>query len=380
MPDLCSETDLRLFRSDLRAWFQKSSRDLPWRTTRDPYHIWLSEAMLQQTRVNQAMHYYSEFVSRYPTVFDLASAPLEDVLKTWEGLGYYARARNLHRAAGQVVSEYGGTFPADESAIRALPGVGTYTAAAVLSIAFNKPHAAVDGNVTRVLSRYFLIEQAVDATPVRRLLADLAQELLDPDHPGQFNQSVMELGATVCTPRAPSCSNCVLAPSCLARFHDVAGSLPRKRRRKPTPHYDVAVAIVSDGNGGVLVRRRPTETMLGGLWELPGGKRLEDESMEEACQRGAAKKTGFQLSVGEPLHALRHAYSHFKITLRAFEASVTSPLNDHWTGAEVRWASVDELADLPFSRASRRMLDYLVDSGHIGGHVQEDDPAPRHVL
>ena len=210
------------------------ARDLPWRRTDDPYRIWLSEVMLQQTRVDQARPYYERFVTAYPTVQALAAAPLDDVLLNWEGLGYYSRARNLHKAARKVVDVFGGQIPDTYEAIRTLPGIGPYTAAAVLSIAFGRPHAVLDGNVARVLTRVFTIHDDVKANPTRKNLQALADVLLDPVHPGRFNEAMMELGATICTPRTPSCLTCPIQRVCGAYAAETPEAFPGDQEETAT--------------------------------------------------------------------------------------------------------------------------------------------------
>jgi A/G-specific adenine glycosylase len=260
------------FSQRLLDWFAFEARDLPWRNDRSPYRVWLAEVMLQQTQVNTVVPYYERFLGRFPTVKALAAAPLEDVLKLWEGLGYYSRARNLHAAARQVVAQHGGQIPDSFEALLALPGVGRYTAGAVASIAFGQNVPAVDGNVRRVLARAFAVREDVSRSSTQRELEALAQRLLPPEQAGVFNEALMELGATVCTPRAPDCDRCPLRDLCRAHAAGEQASLPVKRPRKRTPHYDVAAAVTVGQDGRVLVAQRNADDMLGGLWEFPGGK------------------------------------------------------------------------------------------------------------
>lgn len=357
-----TEAELHAFRGDLLAWYDAAGRALPWRATSDPYRIWLSEVMLQQTRVDQAAPYYKRFVERFPTVEALSDAPLDDVLLCWEGLGYYSRARNLHRAARLVVDEFGGRVPDEEEAIRSLPGVGPYTAAAVLSIAYERPCAVLDGNVARVLTRVFRVDADVKRSPVRRMLREIAGRLMDVRRPGAFNQALMELGATICTPHAPGCSSCPVRPVCAAADHGDQASYPVSAKRGPIPHFDVAVALLRDSRGRLLIQRRHVHAMLGGLWEFPGGKREKDESMEEACVRELDEELGVQVSIEGPFHQLSHAYSHFRITMHAFCARIVAGVPRSASGMPLKWVDPPNLDNYAFPRANRKLIERLAET------------------
>ena len=357
---------LAAFREALPAWFEGARRPMPWREPgpdgrRDPYRVWVSEVMLQQTRVETATPYFRRFTERFPTVAALAAAPLDDVLKLWEGLGYYSRARNLHRAAQQVVADHDGAVPSDEAAFRALPGVGPYTAAAVLSLAFDAPLAVLDGNVIRVLTRVFAVEAAARSGRTRRQLQEVADRLLDPAHPGRWNESVMELGATVCTPRSPACPRCPLHGVCQAYAQGDPEAYPVVSKRAPVPHHTIAVGLVLDGAGRVLIQRRPEDAMLGGLWEFPGGKVEEGETPGVACARELQEELGIEVEVGAPVARVEHAYSHFRITMHAFRCRLVSGDPTSATGEPVAWVAVEDLDDYAFPRANRRVIEALVD-------------------
>jgi A/G-specific adenine glycosylase len=258
---------VQVLRRKLLAWYQKSRRDLPWRATRDPYRIWLSEIMLQQTRVETVLPYYDAFLARYPDVAALAAAAEAEVLALWSGLGYYSRARNLLRAARQIAGA--SAFPSDFAGLRTLPGVGDYTAAAVASIAFNLPLAAVDGNVLRVLARLYNDEGDIGSPLTRRRFQLLAQETLDARHPGEFNQAMMELGATLCLPRNPRCPSCPVRTSCGAQAAGRAAELPIKLKRQEARSETLSVAVIRR-EGLVLMRQRPADaSRMAGFWELP---------------------------------------------------------------------------------------------------------------
>ena len=360
-----TETHHQVFSTDLPDWFSHHKREMPWRGATDPYRIWVAEVMLQQTRVDQATPYFRRFVEAFPTVEALADAERDDVLRRWEGLGYYARARHLHEAAGLVVDEHGGTVPDTWDAIRELPGVGPYTAAAVLSIAYEKPHAVLDGNVIRLLTRVFAVSAETTKSRTRRRLRQLADALLKDAYaagvsPGAFNQAMMELGATVCTPTAPDCPACPLQAACAAYSEGTPEAYPQKRKKSPVPHHDIAVGLLENDAGEFFIQRRPDEGLLGGLWEFPGGKREEEEDLKETCRRELREELDVDVEVGALFHKLDHAYSHFKITLHAFRCRL--PADASPTPAEgqlARWVPPEALSDYAFPRANRRLIEEL---------------------
>jgi len=347
------------FAKRLLTWFAAEARDLPWRHDRVPYRVWLAEVMLQQTQVDTVVPYYERFLARFPTVEALAAAPLEDVLKLWEGLGYYSRVRNLHAAARQVVAQHGGQIPGTFEALLTLPGVGRYTAGAVASIAFGHDVPAVDGNVRRVLARVFAVREDVSRSAVQRNMEALAENLLPPGRAGAFNEALMELGATVCTPHAPKCDRCPLHALCQAHAAGEQASLPVKRARRRTPHYDVAAAVTVGQDGRVLVAQRNASDMLGGLWEFPGGKREEGETLPECLAREMQEELDVAVEVGEPLTVVKHAYTHFRITLHAFRCRIIAGEPRCLDCAAFRWASLPELDALPMSVADRKIAQAL---------------------
>jgi A/G-specific adenine glycosylase len=259
------------FAHALLNWYDQNAADLPWRRSRNPYGVWLSEIMLQQTQVETVKDYYTRFLAAYPTVAHLAAAPLNDVLKLWEGLGYYSRARNLHRAAQMVVAEWQSYFPSSVEDLQKLPGIGRYTAGAISSIAFGEVAPVLDGNVIRVFARLTDLGEDVTQPNVQKRLWALAEEWLPTERPGDYNQALMELGRTVCKPRNPLCQSCPIREHCLAYERGTQALRPVKKAKDPTPHYHVAAGIIYDKIGNILIAQRPLEGLLGGLWEFPGG-------------------------------------------------------------------------------------------------------------
>ena len=347
-------------RRRLLAWYENDRRPLPWRETHDPYRIWVSEVMLQQTQVNTVLPYYRRFIERFPTLRKLARADLEDVLKLWEGLGYYARARNLHRAAGILIENRTGRIPDCWEDFRALPGVGDYIAAAVLSIAFDQTYAVVDGNVKRVLARLLTLAAPVSPTPSRTIFQAEADRLLDRRRPGDFNQAVMELGALVCTPAAPNCSICPVARFCAAQRDGTVAQYPRRVASRAVPEVQIAVGVVFK-KGRVLITRRPAQGLLGGLWEFPGGKLREGESPAQACVREIKEEANLDVAIEGPLAQVRHAYSHFRVHLHVFRCRFTAGrvrLNGPSAHRWIRMAEIDRFA---FPKANHKFIPLLKD-------------------
>ena len=342
----------------LLPWFRANARDLPWRRRRTPYRVLISEMMLQQTRVDQALPYFERFMTRFPTLRALAAADESAVLKAWEGLGYYARARNLLRLAHHVVVERGGRFPRTYEGLLALPGVGPYTAAAVGSLAFGLDLPLSDGNVRRVLARVF----ALDEPQRERLDAEcraIAAALLPRGRAAAFNEALMELGATVCAPKRPACGACPLREVCRARAAGAPERWPRRRPRKPLPHLVVGAAVTVDARGRVLIARRKSEGLLGGLWEFPGGKIEPGETMAQCIARELREEMGIGIEVGERLTVVRHAYSHFTIELHAHIARRVAGRARRIHCADFAWVPIARLREYAFSRADLRIVEAL---------------------
>ncbi|MDY4855770.1 MAG: A/G-specific adenine glycosylase [Candidatus Ventricola sp.] len=329
------------FTQTILSWYDQGHRDLPWRRTQDPYRIWISEIMLQQTRAETVVSYYERFLARYPTVQDLASAPEEELLKAWEGLGYYSRARSLQKAAKEIVARYGGQLPADLEKLRALPGIGDYTAGAIASIAFGIPAAAVDGNVERVLCRWDAITDEVGTPAVRRQIAARAQALVPRDRPGAFANAMMEMGATMCTPKNPKCLLCPVREGCMGFAQGIAQELPRKAKKKAQRVENRAVLLVFCDNRVLIVKRQ--EKLLGGLFVFPDV--LEESDPARLCR--ALEALGIRAAYDEKLGHARHVFTHL-----IWEMDVHAVVADEMTQVPGgQWVSRQELAALPLPTA-----------------------------
>lgn len=342
----------------LGKWYRRSHRKLPWRETDDPYRIWISEVMLQQTQINTVLPYYRAFVHRFPDIERLAGAGLQEVLKAWEGLGYYARARNLHRSAGVILAAHAGKIPDTWGSIRKLPGVGDYIAAAVLSIAFGRPHAVVDGNVKRVLARLFKIDAPANKSASHKIFQKRAEELLDRRHPGLFNQALMELGALCCKPRNPLCDRCPIDAFCEALRDGVVSEYPKRARTPAVPLHHIAVGVILR-NGRMLITRRKSEGLLGGLWEFPGGKVGKNERPEAACARELREEVGLDVRIDAHITTVKHAYTHFKIVMDVFSCSYVSGKVTLNGPVDYRWITYDEIDRYPFPKANHKFIPML---------------------
>jgi A/G-specific adenine glycosylase len=348
---------VRAFRKDLTGWFSSARRPLPWREGRTPYRIWISELMLQQTRVDQVIPYFHRFLKRFPDVQSLARAPRRDVLKLWEGLGYYSRAVRAHETAKFVVASHGGKFPQTLDGLLSLPGIGPYTAAAVGSLAFGLDAAVVDGNVARVLSRVFAYGGDVQAVAGKRWTQDRAQALLPKGSAGKFNEAMMELGALVCTPRGPRCPDCPLRRVCVAATEGDPERFPVKQKKKPVPHKHVGAGIVVDRRGRFLIAQRKEGSMLGGLWEFPGGTLEKGETIEQCIARELKEELGITVAVGDHVITVRHAFSHFTMDLRAYACRLKSGRPRAIDCAAWKWVVASEFRRYPFGRADLKIIE-----------------------
>jgi len=339
----------------LLHWYAANRREMPWRGHPDPYAVWVSEIMLQQTRVDAVRSYFARFLKRLPTVDALASAPLPDVLKLWEGLGYYSRARNLQAAARQIVAEHGGRLPRTATALATLRGIGPYTAAAIASICFGECVPVVDGNVARVFSRVLGWRDDFRKLPARQKLADWLQpQMAGVRSPGDFNQAMMELGALVCLPRLPDCARCPLAGTCHACRTNTQADFPLRPARPgiPTRH---AIAVVIRRHGRILLVQRRESGLLGGFWELPGG---DAAGRPDACAAAAAvrRQTGLTVSDLSDKGELTHVFSHFRLQLSLYTCRRATGRTRTDSAARLRWADGADLDRLPVATAHRRAL------------------------
>lgn len=336
----------------LIAWSRRRARALPWRRTRNPYRIWVSEIMLQQTRVETVIPYYRRFLEEFPTAKRLSRSKLQSVLKIWEGLGYYSRARNLHRAAAKILDDRGGRLPRNAAEWEELPGVGRYTAAAIASIAYDEPVAALDANARRILTRVYAYRRRIGDVRSHKDLADLYHKARGTAVPGAFFQALMDLGQLVCAPQQPLCAKCPIAKYCVSKRLGIQTRLPLHAEPASIPHFDVTAAVILRA-GKVLIARRPEDKLLGGMWEFPGGKRERGESLPECLRRELKEELGVSVRVREKILAVQHAFSHFRITLHVFRCDSIRGAPKPIGAAEVRWVRTRDLADFPMGKADR---------------------------
>jgi A/G-specific adenine glycosylase len=360
-PDRLSLKKTALMRRIL-GWYRRHGRQLPWRQTRDPYAIWVSEIMLQQTQVATVIPYYHGFLKRFPTLTALAAAQPDEVVKSWENLGYYHRALLMHRAAKVMAEEWDGKLPSDHEDLLRLPGIGPYTAGAIGSIAFGKRILALDGNAKRVYARLFAFGEGIDGRGGEAGISGLAQPLLPASAPGTFNQAIMDLGATLCTPKNPSCPLCPLAAFCLAFAKGLQDRLPTPRKRRGLPHKDMTASVITDRTGSLLIVKRPERGLLPGLWKLPGGERCGEGSLPEALKRRVLEELGVMIRVLDPVTSVKHTFTHFRMTLHAFRASIRRGKPKPLTCSRLAWVRTADLAEYAFSKADRTIVHHLLAS------------------
>jgi A/G-specific adenine glycosylase len=359
--------NVKRIQSALLSWYGKEKRDLPWRDSRDPYAIWVSEIMLQQTQVKTVIPYYRRWISAFPTLQMLARAPEEKILKLWEGLGYYTRARNLHRAAKQLTADGNGKMPETLEEILALPGVGRYTAGAILSIAFGQPLPVLDGNVKRVLSRLLLLrENGVSVRSANRLWK-MATALVPKRNPGDFNQALMELGAVVCLPKNPLCGACPLKSICKANAEGVQQRYPPVKPRPITKQIEVSAGVILRSNK-VFIQQRLRGGLMGGLWEFPGGKREAGETLEACLQREIREELSVDIRIEEKVMTIRHAYTRFRVTLHVYLCKLVSGRIRAVECEQWQWVAVPRLGEFAYPAANLKIVEYL-QTRHAGPQV-----------
>jgi A/G-specific adenine glycosylase len=346
--------------SKLLAWYNANKRTLPWRgpAQRSAYAVWVSEIMLQQTRVETVIPYFQKWMRLFPDVRALAMASEHDVLNAWEGLGYYSRARNLHKAAKIVAAEHNGEMPRDLNELRRLPGIGRYTLGAIASIAFGMDVSALDGNIKRVYSRIFDIDEPVDSPPGEKILWQLADKNLPKGHAGDYNQALMDLGATICVPRNPRCLICPVMKLCKARQNGTQDLRPVMKPKKELPHYVHAAGVIIERKK-VLLAQRPSKGLLGGMWEFPNGRVDGDP----AKRLPKALKTGYKLRLrvkrealkNESLGIVQHAYTHFKVTVHVFLCELASMPE----GTNLKWVPLKDLDQYPMGKIDRQIANMI---------------------
>lgn len=339
----------------LLRWYEENRRDLPWRNVADPYAVWISEVMLQQTQVQSVIPYYGRFLKKFPNIPALANAGTDAVLRLWAGLGYYSRARNLQAAARIIVERFGGAFPGNYADILALPGIGRYTAAAIASIAFGQAYAVVDGNVSRVLTRLLGISGEPKSIAVQSRLWEAAQRLLPASRPGDFNQAVMELGATICTPRQPECSSCPWTRHCWARQQGRQESLPEKARGGPARKSHQAAVVVRH-RGRYLILRRSSQRLLKDFWEFPSVELHNRQTASEMAARLASEACGLKINSVEPLMTVKHSITTRRIELQVFQAEVERGAILEPNAPGRRWVGLKDLGRYAFASAAQRIL------------------------
>jgi A/G-specific adenine glycosylase len=347
------------FSSKLLSWYSVNARELPWRGHPNPYAVWVSEIMLQQTRIESVIPYFQRWMMRFPTISDLAVAPQQEVLNFWEGLGYYHRARNLHHAAQIIIEAYEGELPQDAKTLRELPGVGRYTAAAIASIAFGQDEPALDGNIRRVLSRVFNLIDPVGSTKGEQKLWKLAGENLPFGRAGDYNQAIMDLGAVICTPKSPDCAECPVVEICQAKALGVEEDRPVPKPKVKIPHHTVTAAVIQK-NRKVMVVQRPPYGLLGGMWEFPGGKQEPGEDLPTCLKREILEELGVEILVGDPFGVYQHAYTHFRVTLHAYLCSLNGDQPQLKEHTDLCWVDPVKLLDFPMGKIDRQIANQLI--------------------
>ncbi len=346
--------DIYKFQDNLINWYHANKRNLPWRKDQDPYKVWVSEIMLQKTKVDTVIPYFQRFITKYPTLQDLADADQQDVLKIWEGLGYYSRARNLQNAVREVVSAYESKVPANSKELGALKGVGPYTKGAILSIAFNQPEPAVDGNVMRVLSRVLKIEDDIAQPKVKKKFDSLTREMISDEDPSSFNQGIMELGALVCTPKSPMCMLCPIQEQCRAFDEGIEQQLPIKSKAKKQKTIPYVVLLIRNEKNQYLIEKRSETGLLANMWQFPMVP--IDEIGMDHIESWINMEYGVQVNLGNKKGKLKHVFSHLIWQLDIFEATTESVKADD---SRIELVDSNELNDYPFPVSHQKMMKYM---------------------
>ncbi len=357
-----SDSEAGTMRDELCAWFKANQRDLPWRRNYDPYQVWISEIMGQQTQMERVVDYFIRWMDLFPDVVAVANASERKILKAWEGLGYYSRAGNIHRTAKLLVRKYDGRIPGDPQQLCTLPGIGPYTAAAIASIAYNKPCPVLDANVERLFARLIDLDVPVKQAPAPGILRKLAEQLLPPNNARLFNQALMEFGALVCTPRNPLCTTCILVDFCSARRRKTVEQRPVAGKK--TRKIDIIMACgIIRSDDEFYIQRRLADDVWGGLWEFPGGRLKDGETPKQAARREIFEETEFSVFRLRPLAVVVHHYTKYRVTLHGFTCSLQKSSETPVLHAADRytWVSLSGLADFPFPAGHRKLLAVLPD-------------------
>lgn len=342
------------FQTDLLDWYYENKRDLPWRMDQDPYKVWVSEIMLQQTKVDTVIPYFYNFLEKFPTVYDLAEAEEQEVLKAWEGLGYYSRARNLQHAVKEVVESYGGQVPDNPKELEKLKGIGSYTKGAILSIAFNQPEPAVDGNVMRVFSRVLNIDEDIALPKTKKLFESVTREIISHEDPSSFNQAIMDLGATICTPKSPACLLCPVQEHCQAFDLGIEQQLPIKSKAKKNKKLNYIVLLLRNEHGEIAIEQRPEDGLLANLYQFP---MIPKQDLPlELVESWFSSEYNFKIKLGEKSGELKHVFSHITWELEIYQAEVKSQevLND-----KLKFVKDTKLEIYPFPVSHQKMMQYL---------------------
>ena len=358
IPSLCGDG----LSSELLDWYHQQNYDFPWRKTRDPYSVWISEVMLQQTRVSTVLPYYKRWLFSLPNIYSVANNNIDNILKLWEGLGYYNRARNFYLACKIIIEKHGGKIPADPNEFSKLPGVGPYICAAVMSIVFNMPTPTVDGNAVRVISRLNSIN--IPYPRSKKKIHALLAGLIDPINPGCFNQAVMDLGREICTPKSPRCSVCPVYKHCSAHMNNIVYKYPLRMKNISRPHYHIAVAIIWNNNR-ILISKRKSTGLLGGLWEFPGGKIQPGEDGPGCVVRKAQEILNVLVDPGACIKKIKHSYSHFSITVEAYRCRFIGGNPGALGCADFRWIFPYETPQFAFHRANHKLFDKIEWAGAV---------------
>jgi len=352
--------DQKTFSTALLAWYSKERAHLPvpGRNSDEPYAIWVAEIMLQQTQIATVRPFYKRWMSRFPTIESLSLASQDQVLKIWEGLGYYSRARNLHTAAKAVMKDFSGELPQSSSELMKLPGIGPYTAAAIASFAYGESIPLIDGNVIRVVSR--LIRLSVDSTKTasKTRITELLRTLIPGDQAGSFNQAIMDLGRSICLPKNPVCHTCPASDQCAAYRVGDMDAYPVKPIKQKIPNYDIVIGLIRKGDR-ILIQKRPAKGLLGGLWEFPGGKIERGESDKDALLREIKEETDLDVNMGEKIGTIKHAYTHFKINLAAYYCDWLDGDPQTLAATENTWAKPENFQDYAFPKANLKILNLI---------------------